>query len=68
MKLRKIRMSGMNKNLNVLQLPILIQDHGHIQSMSTIEAGILRRRKLPPLNFGVVHLPGLVLILMEMEM
>ena len=60
-------MFGMNRMLNASLLLIPTQELGHIQSMSTTELGIYKRKKIQTLSFGEAPMPGLALIMLEME-
>ena len=60
-------MFGMNRMLNASLLLIQTQELGHIQSMSTTEHGIHKSTKIQTLSFGEAPMPGLALIMLEME-
>ena len=60
-------MFGMNKIHSVSLLLILIQEVGHILSMSITDPGILKRMNLQTLSFGEALMLGLVLITVETE-
>ena len=60
-------MFGMKQMLNASLLLIPTQGVGHIQSMSTTEHGIHISMKIQTLSFGEAPMPGLALIMLEME-
>ena len=60
-------MFGMNRILNASLLLIQTQELGHIQSMSTTEHGIHRRKNIQTLSFGEAPMLGLALIVLETE-